>query len=74
MRIYLIPAIAYQAKNFGHTVNIFASLVLASNEKEALGEVLLDLKSRYPSKNGWEYKIGDAGDDTDKVKEIVEGL
>ena len=74
MRIYLIPAIAYKVKNFEYNVEIFANLVLASNEKEALGEVLLDLKSKYPSKNGWEYKIGDAGDDTDKVKEIVKEL
>ena len=78
MKAYIIPSGAYKPPTFfgDFSIIMIANLVPAMNEEEAVGRVLLDMKNKFPAKDGWVHLIGeiDGEDSTKEIKEFAEKL
>ena len=75
MKVYIIPSAAYKPSLFldGLRIIVVASIVPAMNEEEAMGRVLIDMKNKFPAKDGWVHLIGeiDGEDSTEEIKTLA---
>ncbi len=75
MKVYIIPSVAINSLVDSPCPTVIASLVPAMNKEEALGRLLMNMKNRFPEKDGWIHLIGDIGDDsTEEIKALAERL